>query len=47
MGLRDAIYVLENSGLKVGVSGSGMVQRQSLQAGAEVPKGSYIQIELR
>ena len=47
MGLRDALYVLENSGLKVDFSGAGMVQRQSLQPGAEVPKGSYIRIELR
>lgn len=47
MGLRDALYVLENSGLKVGVVGSGMVQKQSLQPGTEVPKGSYVQIELR
>ena len=46
-GLRDALYVLENSGLKVDFSGAGMVQRQSLQPGAEVPKGSYIRIELR
>ena len=47
MGLRDALYVLENSGLKVGVVGNGMVQRQSLRAGDEVSKGSFIQIELR
>lgn len=47
MGLRDALYVLENSGLKVGVSGSGMVQKQSIQPGSEVPRGTYIQIELR
>lgn len=47
MGLRDALYVLENSGLKVGVSGAGMVQKQSLRAGDEVPAGTYIQIELR
>lgn len=47
MGLRDALYVLENSGLKVGVVGSGMVQRQSLQPGTEVPRGAYVQIELR
>lgn len=47
MGLRDALYVLENSGLKVGVSGTGMVQRQSLQPGSEVRRGTYIQIELR
>lgn len=47
MGLRDALYVLENSGLKVGFSGTGMVQKQSLQPGSEVPRGTYIQIELR
>lgn len=47
MGLRDALYILENAGLKVGAVGSGMVQKQSLQPGAEVPRGSYIQIELR
>lgn len=47
MGLRDALYVLENSGLKVGFVGSGMVQRQSLQPGSKVPRGSYIQVELR
>ncbi len=47
MGLRDALYVLENSGLKVGVSGAGMVQKQSLRTGDEVPAGTYIQIELR
>lgn len=47
MGLRDALYVLENTGLKVGVTGSGMVQKQSLLPGAEVPRGTYVQIELR
>lgn len=47
MGLRDALFVLENSGLKVGVSGSGTVQSQSLQSGARVVRGSYIHIELR
>lgn len=47
MGLRDALFVLENAGLKVKVSGSGMVMRQSLEPGQEVKDGSYIQIELR
>lgn len=47
MGLRDALYVLENSKLKVGAFGAGMVQSQSLQPGSKVAKGSYIQIELR
>ena len=47
MGLRDALYLLENSGLKVGVVGSGMVSKQSLTPGSRVRKGSYIQIELK
>lgn len=47
MGLRDALFVLENAGLKVGVVGSGMVQRQSLTPGQDVREGACIQIELR
>lgn len=47
MGLRDALFVLENAGLKVEVSGSGMVQKQSLTPGTEVREGSWIRIELR
>ena len=47
MGLRDALFVLENAGLKVGVVGAGMVQRQSLAPGQDVREGGYIQIELR
>lgn len=47
MGLRDALFVLENAGLKVGVSGAGMVQKQSVAPGTEVREGSWIQIELR
>lgn len=46
MGLRDALYLLENSGLKVGVSGTGTVSRQSLEPGQRVRKGSYIGIVL-
>ena len=47
MGLRDALYLLENSGLKVGVSGSGTVSKQSLQPGSRVQRGSYVSIELK
>ncbi|MCR9011990.1 penicillin-binding protein [Gabonibacter chumensis] len=47
MGLRDALYILENSGLKVGVSGSGTVNKQSLQPGNRVQRGSYVNIELK
>ncbi len=47
MGLRDALYLLENSGLKVGVSGSGTVKQQSLLPGSRVKRGDYIHIDLR
>ena len=46
MGLRDAIYLLENQGLRVKVDGSGMVKYQSVQAGAKVQRGQEIKIEL-
>lgn len=29
MGLRDAMYILENHGLRVRLTGSGMVKRQT------------------
>ena len=47
MGLRDALHVLENSGLNVDVSGAGMVVRQTIEPGRRVSRGSYIHIELR
>ena len=47
MGLRDALYLLESAGLKVGVSGSGSVVNQSLRVGDKVNRGSYIHVELR
>lgn len=46
MGLRDAIYLLENQGLRVKVTGAGMVKFQSLTAGERIQKGQQIQIEL-
>lgn len=47
MGLRDALYLLENSGLKVGVSGVGTVSKQSLTPGGRVKRGSYVHLELK
>ena len=47
MGLRDALYLLENSGLKVGVSGAGTVSRQSQEPGQRVRRGSYVEIVLK
>ena len=46
MGLKDALYVMGNSGLKTIVRGSGKVVRQSLAAGTRVGKGYPIVLEL-
>ncbi|MCB0770660.1 MAG: transpeptidase family protein [Flavobacteriales bacterium] len=46
MGLRDAIYILENRGLRVRIHGSGMVKHQSLPPGSKLLEGSTIIIEL-
>jgi cell division protein FtsI (penicillin-binding protein 3) len=47
MGLRDALFLLENSGLKVTVTGRGEVVSQSLRPGVRIIPGSTINIELR
>lgn len=46
MSLKDALFVLENSGLRVRFTGRGVVRRQSLQAGIRVSPGNQIYIEL-
>jgi len=46
MTFRDAIYLLENSGLRVSHEGKGRVVKQSLNPGAKVQKGSTIFIRL-
>ena len=46
MSLRDAIYLLENSGLKVRYSGRGKVVRQSPQHGARVYEGSVVSLDM-
>jgi len=47
MGLRDAIYMLENSGLRVNYSGRGKVAKQSPQPGVRISRGATVAIELR
>jgi cell division protein FtsI (penicillin-binding protein 3) len=42
MGLKDAIYLLENAGLVVEVRGKGKVLNQSIQAGSGVRRGDRI-----
>jgi cell division protein FtsI (penicillin-binding protein 3) len=44
--LKDALFLLENQGLKVGFSGVGHVVKQSLPAGTAVVKGQTITLEL-
>ena len=46
MGARDAVYVLENLGLKVNVTGRGFVREQSLSPGTRLTKGNRITIRL-
>jgi cell division protein FtsI (penicillin-binding protein 3) len=46
MPLNDAIYLLENSGLRVSVSGRGMVRSQSISAGSRAVKGDRIVLEM-
>ena len=46
MGLKDAVYLLENKGLKVAVNGRGRVINQSLPAGAPFVKGQKINLFL-
>jgi cell division protein FtsI (penicillin-binding protein 3) len=47
MTLRDALYLLENTGLKVEVKGkSGRVSQQSQYPGSRALKGSTIKLEV-
>ncbi|HOT16852.1 MAG TPA: penicillin-binding protein [Bacteroidales bacterium] len=47
MGLRDAVYMLENSGLRVHYTGRGRVVKQSPQPGVRVSRGATVAVELR
>ena len=47
MPLHEAIYLLENRGLKVQVQGYGHVVYQSLLANAKVVKGATILLQLQ
>jgi cell division protein FtsI (penicillin-binding protein 3) len=46
MGLRDALFLLEERGIRVTVRGNGMVKRQSLNPGDPFRPGTTILIEL-
>ena len=46
LGLKDAVYLLESSGLQVQILGKGKVHLQSLPAGTRVNKGQNITLQL-
>jgi cell division protein FtsI (penicillin-binding protein 3) len=46
MGLRDALYLMENTGIRVRFSGRGTVRRQSIPSGATVGSNQVIYLEL-
>ena len=46
MGLKDALYMCENMGLKVKVNGKGKVVSQSLLAGSPISKGEQVSLTL-
>jgi len=46
MSIRDAIYILENQGMNVQFSGSGIVKKQSILPGGKIIKGEKIILEL-
>lgn len=47
MGARDAVYLLEQTGLRVNLTGSGKVVAQSFNPGNKVVKGTTISITLK
>ena len=47
MGAKDAVYILEKSGLRVSVAGRGQVVSQSVAAGQNAVKGQTVSIVLR
>ncbi len=46
LGLKDAVYVCENMGLKLNIRGRGKVVNQSIIPGQQIAKGQLISIEL-
>ena len=46
MGLKDAIYLLENMGVKISVKGKGKIISQSVAPGPALAKGITVMLEL-
>ena len=47
MGAKDAVYLLENEGLRVRLSGRGRVTKQSVASGTRAQKGGVVELELK
>ena len=47
MNVMDAVYLLESMGWKVGFSGRGLVESQSVKAGTKLEKGGIIVLKLK
>ena len=47
LGLKDAVYIIENSGLRCSYSGTGHVSSQNPKAGSKVAEGSTITFTLK
>ena len=47
MGAKDAVFLLEQAGLKVSLSGIGRVTHQSVQPGQRVSRGQTILLTLK
>jgi len=46
MGAADAVFILENAGLKVRIRGFGKVMEQSLSPGSGFTRGEYVYLTL-
>jgi cell division protein FtsI (penicillin-binding protein 3) len=46
MGLKDALHLLENMGVKVSIKGKGKVANQSIAPGSNIAKGTSVVLEL-
>ncbi|MCP4314095.1 MAG: transpeptidase family protein [Bacteroidetes bacterium] len=46
MGLKDALYLLESSGIRVVVNGRGTVRRQSVRAGERISRGMEVRLNM-
>ncbi len=46
MGVKDAVFILENAGLSVELQGRGTIQKQSVAPGTRISKGDLVVLEM-